>query len=43
MSLGEGTGKGLDIKGKLDLRGEFSGFAPFLHIHDNKRKRRVDE
>mmetsp|Transcript_12194 Transcript_12194/g.25943 ORF Transcript_12194/g.25943 Transcript_12194/m.25943 type:complete len:793 (+) Transcript_12194:69-2447(+) len=41
MITGEGTGKGLDIKGKSAKKGEYSGFVPFLQIHDNSHKERV--
>ena len=37
----EGTGKGLDIKGKSAKQGEYSGFVPFLQIHDNAHKGQV--
>mmetsp|Transcript_33258 Transcript_33258/g.71849 ORF Transcript_33258/g.71849 Transcript_33258/m.71849 type:complete len:857 (+) Transcript_33258:17-2587(+) len=41
MITGEGTGKGLDIKGKSAKRGIYSGFVPFLQIHDNAHKEKV--
>mmetsp|Transcript_41450 Transcript_41450/g.86951 ORF Transcript_41450/g.86951 Transcript_41450/m.86951 type:complete len:1049 (-) Transcript_41450:1341-4487(-) len=41
MITGEGTGKGLDIKGKSALRGKYSGFVPFLQIHNNEDKEQV--
>jgi len=41
MITGEGTGKGLDIKGKSALRGKYSGFVPFLQIHKNEDKDEV--
>ena len=43
MMTGEGTGKGLDIKGKSAKRGRLSAFVPFLQIHDNAHKTRVGE
>jgi len=41
MITGEGTGKGLDIKGKSAKRGEYSGYVPFLQIHDNAHKAKI--
>lgn len=41
MITGEGTGKGLDIKGKSAKCGAFSGFVPFLQIHDNGHKKKL--
>ncbi|KAL7536456.1 hypothetical protein ACHAXR_010710 [Thalassiosira sp. AJA248-18] len=41
MITGEGTGKGLDIKGKSSKCGVFSGFVPFLQIHENAHKLKV--
>ena len=41
MITGEGTGKGMDIKGKSSLRGKWSGFVPFLQIHRNEDKLKV--
>ena len=38
MITGEGTGKGLDIKGKSALRGPYSGFVPFLQISNDDHK-----
>jgi len=38
MMTGEGTGKGLDIKGKSAKKGKLSGFVPFLQIHEEKHK-----
>mmetsp|Transcript_30309 Transcript_30309/g.65445 ORF Transcript_30309/g.65445 Transcript_30309/m.65445 type:complete len:824 (-) Transcript_30309:403-2874(-) len=38
MITGEGTGKGLDIKGKSAKRGQWSGFVPYLQIHENEHK-----
>ena len=34
-------GKGLDIKGKSALRGKYSGFVPFMQIHNNEHKAKV--
>ncbi len=39
MIANEGVGKGLDIKGKSAKKGKYSGFVPFLQIHDNEHKR----
>ena len=33
MITGEGTGKGLDIKGKSALKGKHSGYVPFVSTH----------
>jgi len=41
MITGEGTGKGLDIKGKSALKGNYSGFVPFLQIHHNDDKAKI--
>jgi len=41
LITGEGTGKGLNIKGKSAKCGQYSGFVPFLQIHDNDHKRKV--
>ena len=41
MISGEGTGKGLDIKGKSAKCGAFSGFVPFMQIHDSEHKKKV--
>jgi len=38
MICGDGVGKGLDIKGKSAKKGHFSGFVPFLQLHDVKHK-----
>eukprot|EP00591_Stephanopyxis_turris_P005061 CAMPEP_0195516170 /NCGR_PEP_ID=MMETSP0794_2-20130614/6972_1 /TAXON_ID=515487 /ORGANISM="Stephanopyxis turris, Strain CCMP 815" /LENGTH=727 /DNA_ID=CAMNT_0040644695 /DNA_START=38 /DNA_END=2221 /DNA_ORIENTATION=- len=38
MMLGQGVGKGLDIKGKSAKTGELSGFVPFLQIFEEKHK-----
>ena len=32
----DGTGKGLNIKGKSAKKGKLSGFVPFLQISENK-------
>ena len=34
-------GKGLDIKGKSALKGKYSGFVPFMQIHNNEHKAKV--
>jgi len=41
MITGEGTGKGMDIKGKSAKRGKWSGYVPFLQIHHNEDKVKV--
>ncbi|KAL7490825.1 hypothetical protein ACHAWT_001185, partial [Skeletonema menzelii] len=41
MITGEGTGKGMDIKGKSATRGKWSGFVPFLQIHRNEDKSKI--
>lgn len=41
MMLGEGVGKGLDIKGKSAKRGRLSGFVPFLQIHQEAHKKEI--
>ena len=41
MINNEGVGKGLDIKGKSAKRGIYSGFVPFLQIHDNEHKHKI--
>jgi len=41
MMLGEGVGKGLDIKGKSAKRGLLSGFVPFLQIHQEEHKTEI--
>lgn len=41
MMTGEGTGKGLDVKGKSAKKGVLSGFIPFLQIHEEKHKKEV--
>jgi len=41
MMTGEGTGKGLDVKGKSAKKGILSGFVPFLQIHDEEHKKEV--
>eukprot|EP00574_Skeletonema_japonicum_P000848 CAMPEP_0201739446 /NCGR_PEP_ID=MMETSP0593-20130828/45785_1 /ASSEMBLY_ACC=CAM_ASM_000672 /TAXON_ID=267983 /ORGANISM="Skeletonema japonicum, Strain CCMP2506" /LENGTH=588 /DNA_ID=CAMNT_0048233717 /DNA_START=102 /DNA_END=1865 /DNA_ORIENTATION=- len=41
MITGEGTGKGMDIKGKSAKRGKWSGFVPFLQIHNNEDKLKI--
>lgn len=37
----EGTGKGLDIKGKSAKKGKLSAYVPFLQIHDEEHKKMV--
>lgn len=41
MMLGEGVGKGLDIKGKSAKKGRLSGFVPFLQIHKEEHKKDI--
>jgi len=41
MMVGEGAGKGLEVKGKSAKRGKLSGLIPFLQIHEETHKRRV--
>lgn len=41
MMEGTGVGKGLDIKGKSAQQGSLSAFVPFLQIHDEADKRRI--
>lgn len=41
MVEGQAVGKGLDIKGKSAKAGELSGFVPYLQIHNEDDKSRV--
>lgn len=41
MMSGEGTGKGLDVKGKSAKIGKLSGFIPFLQIHEERHKSKI--
>jgi len=41
MMLGEGVGKGLDIKGKSAKRGKLSAFVPFMQIFKEEDKAKV--
>lgn len=41
MMLGQGVGKGLDIKGKSAKRGKLSGFVPFLQISEDKHRTQI--
>jgi len=41
MMTGEGTGKGLDVKGKSAKKGKLAGFVPFLQIHEEEHKKKV--
>mmetsp|Transcript_20836 Transcript_20836/g.48927 ORF Transcript_20836/g.48927 Transcript_20836/m.48927 type:complete len:859 (-) Transcript_20836:58-2634(-) len=41
MITNEGCGKGLDIKGKSAKKGIYSGFVPFMQIHEEKHKTEV--
>ena len=41
MMTGQGTGKGLDIKGKSAKKGKLSAYVPFLQIHDDIHKTKI--
>lgn len=41
MMLGQGTGKGLDVKGKSAKRGKLSSYVPFMQIHEEQHKKMV--
>lgn len=41
MMVGEGVGKGLDIKGKSAKKGKLSAYVPFLQIHNEADKAKV--
>jgi len=41
MILGEGVGKGLDIKGKSAKKGHLSGYVPFMQIHEETHKEKI--
>ena len=41
MMLGEGVGKGLDIKGKSAKRGKLSAFVPFMQIFKEEHKAKI--
>jgi len=41
MMLGEGVGKGLDIKGKSAKKGKLSGYVPYLQIYEEAHKKMV--
>jgi len=41
MMTGQGTGKGLDIKGKSAKKGKLSAYVPFVQIHDEKHKNKI--
>uniref|UniRef100_A0A7S1FVH3 Uncharacterized protein n=1 Tax=Corethron hystrix TaxID=216773 RepID=A0A7S1FVH3_9STRA len=41
MMTGEGTGKGLDVKGKSAKKGPLSGFVPFMQIYEENHKKKV--
>ena len=41
MMTGQGTGKGLDIKGKSAKKGKLSAYVPFLQIHDDSHKDKI--
>jgi len=41
MMTGEGTGKGLDVKGKSAKTGKLSAFIPLIQIHEERHKKEV--
>ncbi|KAL7534355.1 hypothetical protein ACHAWF_004810, partial [Thalassiosira exigua] len=41
MMTGQGTGKGLDIKGKSAKKGKLSAYVPFLQIHEDEHKFKI--
>mmetsp|Transcript_11094 Transcript_11094/g.24444 ORF Transcript_11094/g.24444 Transcript_11094/m.24444 type:complete len:1454 (-) Transcript_11094:1412-5773(-) len=41
MMTGQGTGKGLDIKGKSAKKGKLSAYVPFLQIHEDEHKKKI--
>ena len=41
MMTGQGTGKGLDIKGKSAKKGKLSAYVPFLQIHEDEHKNKI--
>ncbi|KAL7539749.1 hypothetical protein ACHAXR_009571 [Thalassiosira sp. AJA248-18] len=41
MMTGQGTGKGLDIKGKSAKKGKLSAYVPFLQIHEDAHKTKI--
>jgi len=41
MMKGDGTGKGLEIKGKSAKKGALSGYIPFLQIHEDEHKNQI--
>ncbi|KAL7469673.1 hypothetical protein ACHAXS_009925 [Conticribra weissflogii] len=41
MMRGDGTGKGLEIKGKSAKKGALSGYIPFLQIHEEGHKTQI--
>ncbi|KAL3821634.1 hypothetical protein ACHAXA_006054 [Cyclostephanos tholiformis] len=41
MMTGQGTGKGLDIKGKSAKRGKLSAYVPFVQIHEDCHKAKI--
>jgi hypothetical protein len=43
MMEGTGVGKGLDIKGKSAKKGLLSAFVPFMQIHENEDKEKIQE
>lgn len=43
MMEGSGVGKGLDIKGKSAKKGLLSAFVPFMQIHEDKDKAKIQK
>jgi 3',5'-cyclic-nucleotide phosphodiesterase len=41
MMTGQGTGKGLDIKGKSAKKGKLSAYVPFMQIHEDGHKTKI--
>ena len=41
MMTGQGTGKGLDIKGKSAKKGKLSAYVPFVQIHEDRHKKKI--
>lgn len=41
MITGQGTGKGLDIKGKSAKKGRLSAYVPFMQLHEDTHKSKI--
>lgn len=41
MITGQGTGKGLDIKGKSAKKGRLSAYVPFMQLHEDNHKTKI--